>query len=137
MEEIRDLARSGKPVLGICLGLQLFFGRSEEGPGEGLSLLPGTVKRLPEGVKVPQIGWNTIQIRKKDDDLVEGISDDSWVYYVHSYYPSTRGRWVTATSDYGEEYPCLVSERNIFGTQFHPEKSGEIGLKLLGNFCGL
>ena len=134
IDEMRDVSLSGKPLLGICLGLQLLFGRSEEGPGEGLGLLPGTVKKLPDGVKVPQIGWNTVQIRNNDAELVAGVSDDSWVYYVHSYYPSTNGRWVIATSDYGKEYPCLVSNRNLFGTQFHPEKSGVSGRRILQNF---
>jgi glutamine amidotransferase len=133
IEEIRETIRAGKPVLGICLGLQLFFGRSEEGPGEGLDLIPGSVKRLPDGVKVPQIGWNTVTITKSSE-LVDGVSEGSWVYYVHSYYPSTRGRWVTATSRYGVDYPCLVASKNIFGTQFHPEKSGISGRRILQNF---
>ena len=133
IEEIRETIRAGKPVLGICLGLQLFFRSSEEGPGVGLDLIPGSVKRLPDGVKVPQIGWNTVMIRKSSE-LVDGISEGSWVYYVHSYYPSTRGQWVAATSRYGVDYPCLVASKNIFGTQFHPEKSGISGRKVLQNF---
>jgi glutamine amidotransferase len=132
-EEIRDVVGSGKPVLGICLGLQLFFRGSEEGPGEGLDLLPGRVKKLPDTVKVPQIGWNTIEIRNSGQ-LMDGIPDESWVYYVHSYYPSTRGRWVAATSRYGVEYPCIVASKNLFGTQFHPEKSGKTGRRILRNF---
>ncbi len=136
VEEIREMIDSGKPVLGICLGLQLFFRSSEEGPGEGLDLIPGSVKRLPDVVKVPQIGWNTIKITNSGE-LVDGVSDGSWVYYVHSYYPSTRGGWVTATSRYGVDYPCLVASKNIFGTQFHPEKSGISGRRILQNFLNL
>jgi glutamine amidotransferase len=133
MKEIRDAVRSGKPLLGICLGLQLFFGRSEEGPGKGLSLLKGKVERLPSTVKVPQIGWNTLKI-KNASELAEGLSDESWVYYVHSYYPLTDGPWVTATSEYGVEYASLVAWKNIYGTQFHPEKSGRTGRTILRNF---
>ena len=132
-ETILETVQSGKPVLGICLGLQLFFRDSEEGRGEGLGLLPGRVRRLPESVKVPQIGWNTIKIRNVGE-LLDGVPDDSWVYYVHSYYPSTRGGWVAATSEYGVEYPCIVTSRNLFGTQFHPEKSGTTGRRILRNF---
>ncbi len=135
-EEIRQMARSGKPVLGICLGLQLFLESSEEGPGEGLGLLPGKVRKLPDSVKVPQIGWNTLRIRN-GGELVEGVPEDSWVYYVHSYYPSTRGRWVAATSLYGVEFPCLVCSKNLFGTQFHPEKSGSTGKRILQNFLSM
>jgi len=136
MNEIRDLARAGKPLLGVCLGLQLFFERSDEGPGRGLCLLPGSVKRLPSTVKIPQIGWNVLKI-KHQSEFVAGVLDESWVYYVHSYYPATRGRWVVATSEYGLEYPCLVAHKNIFGTQFHPEKSGSTGRAILHNFLRL
>ena len=136
MDEIRDLARAGKPLLGVCLGLQLFFERSAEGPGRGLCLLPGSVKRLPSTVKVPQIGWNVLKI-KYHTEFVAGVPNESWVYYVHSYYPATRGRWVVATSEYGLEYPSLIADKNIFGTQFHPEKSGSAGRAILRNFLRL
>jgi len=131
--EIRDLARSGKLLLGICLGLQLFFDRSDEGPGKGLGLFPGRIKRLPSTVKVPQIGWNMLNI-KNQNEYVEQVPNQAWVYYVHSYYPATEGNWVSATSEYGLEYPTLVAERNILGTQFHPEKSGLTGRTILRNF---
>jgi glutamine amidotransferase len=134
-DEIRDMAREGKPLFGICLGLQLFFDRSEEGPGKGLGLFPGRVERLPSTVKVPQIGWNTMKI-KEHNEFVEELPDEAWVYYVHSYYPSTQGRWVSATTKYGLEYPALVAEKNILGTQFHPEKSAGAGLTILRNFLG-
>lgn len=133
MTEIRDAVKSGIPTLGICLGLQLFFERSEEGSRKGLHLLEGTVKRLPSSQKVPQIGWNTINV-ERESELVEGLPKDPWVYYVNSYYPDTRGRWVSATSDYGVKFPCLVAEKNIYGVQFHPEKSGRTGKIILQNF---
>jgi len=133
MDRIRDVVLSGKPILGICLGLQLFFARSEEGHATGLSFLAGSVRRLPSSVKVPQIGWNTIAMRR-ENELVSGLADDPWVYYVNSYYPETTGSWVVATSEYGVRFPCLVAERNVYGTQFHPEKSGAAGRTILQNF---
>ncbi len=136
MKKIRDSVRSGKPLLGICLGLQLFFSRSDEGPGRGLSLLPGEVRKLPATVKVPQIGWNTLKV-ERDSALVEGLGKDPWVYYVNSYYPETSGRWVVATSEYGKVFPTIVCEGSICGTQFHPEKSGETGRTILKNFLNM
>jgi glutamine amidotransferase len=134
MPRIRDAVDSGKPLLGVCLGLQLFFSKSEEGPGRGLSLFPGEVKRFrSSGVKIPQIGWNTLTVRR-ESELTDGLEGESWVYYVNSYYPETRGRWVAATTEYGVEFPALVSEKNVYGTQFHPEKSGEVGRRILRNF---
>jgi imidazole glycerol-phosphate synthase subunit HisH len=134
MGKIRETAKSGKPLLGVCLGLQLFFSKSEEGPGRGLALFPGEVKRLPSAmVKVPQIGWNTVEVRGTSP-LVEGLGEEPWVYYVNSYYPATEGGWVVATSDYGVEFPALVSDKNVHGTQFHPEKSGATGRRILRNF---
>ena len=133
MQRIRESVRSGKPLLGVCLGLQLFFSKSEEGPGRGLALIPGEVKRLPPSVKVPQIGWNTLNI-KRQTELTDGLGKDSWVYYVNSYYPATTGKWVLATSDYGVEFSTLVSQGSVFGTQFHPEKSGDTGRRVLQNF---
>ncbi|MGA2783385.1 MAG: imidazole glycerol phosphate synthase subunit HisH [Candidatus Bathyarchaeia archaeon] len=131
--KIRDMIINGKPVFGICLGLQLLFDRSDEGPGKGLALFPGRVKRLPSIVKVPQIGWNTLKI-KRHNEFVDQVQDDTWVYYVHSYYPSTNGDWITATSKYGVEYPTIVAQKNVLGTQFHPEKSGSVGRVILRNF---
>ena len=134
MRRIREAVDSGKPLLGVCLGLQLFFSKSEEGAGRGLSLFPGQVKKFrASGVKVPQIGWNTLAV-KRECELTEGLGRKSWVYYVNSYYPVTKGKWVVATTDYGVEFPALVSERNVHGTQFHPEKSGDAGRKVLQNF---
>ena len=133
MATIRDAASSGKPLLGICLGLQLFFAGSEEGTTRGLSLVDGRVRRLPPSVKVPQIGWNTINVRR-ENELVAGLPRHPWVYYVNSYYPETNGDWVVATSRYGVRFPCLVAEKNVYGTQFHPEKSGPAGRTILQNF---
>jgi len=134
MQKIRDAVDSGKPLLGVCLGLQLFFAKSEEGAGRGLSLFPGEVKKFrASGVKVPQIGWNTLKVTK-ESELTEGLEEEPWVYYVNSFYPATKGKWVVATSDYGVEFPALVSEKNVYGTQFHPEKSGQTGQRILRNF---
>jgi len=133
MAEIRDAVRAGKPILGICLGLQLFFGRSEEGQSKGFSFLRGRVRRLPSSVKVPQIGWNTLTV-ERESELARGLAKEPWVYYVNSYYPETEGSWVVGTSQYGVRYPCLVSQKNIYGTQFHPEKSGDAGRTILRNF---
>ncbi len=135
-EEIQDLADSGKPLVGICLGLQLFLEKSEEGAGRGLGLIPGQVKRLPSTVKVPQIGWNTLT-RTNPCELVDDIADGSWVYYIHSFYPETSGNWVAATSLYGVEYPTLVAHKNVLGSQFHPEKSGKTGRTILRNIIQL
>ena len=135
-EEIRDLAESGKPLIGICLGLQLFFESSEEGSGKGLGLFSGQAKRLPSTVKIPQIGWNTLRVTNPNE-IVEGIANESWVYYVHSYYPETSGDWVVATSKYGVEFPTLIARKNVFGSQFHPEKSGKTGRTILRNILRL
>jgi len=135
-EEIRDLAESGKPLIGICLGLQLFFESSEEGSGKGLGLFSGQAKRLPSTVKIPQIGWNTLRVTNPNE-IVEGIANESWVYYMHSYYPETSGDWVVATSKYGVEYPTLIAQKNVFGSQFHPEKSGKTGRTILRNILRL
>ena len=131
-EELRDLAKSGKPTIGICLGMQLFLERSEEGLGEGLGLFPGAAKRLPPEVKVPQIGWNTIRV-KRETEFTQGLPGESWVYYVHSYYPDTKGDWVLATTRYGAEFPAIIGQKNVVGTQFHPEKSGPAGAQILRN----
>jgi imidazole glycerol-phosphate synthase subunit HisH len=136
MELLRDTIRAGKPVLGICLGLQLFFSTSEEGSGEGLSLLEGRVRRFSasSSTKVPQIGWNTINVKRTENELVDGLPEEPWVYYVNSYYPETSGPWVVASTRYGVEFPSLVAQGSIYGAQFHPEKSGPTGRKILQNF---
>ncbi len=133
-QRLLDLVEEGVPILGICLGMQLFFDRSEEGRGDGLSLIRGEVLRLPSSVKTPQIGWNTLH-NIVPNPLTEGLEEDSWVYFVHSYYPSPRTpEPVVAKTSYGINFAAAVASGNVFGTQFHPEKSGATGAKMLQNF---
>lgn len=136
-EAIREAVRLEKPFLGICLGLQLLFETSEESPGvRGLSLLPGRIRRLPEGDgrKIPQIGWNDLQFPKKGR-LFEGIRPGSFVYFVHSYYlEADDPRDVAATTEYGAVIHAAVEHGSLFACQFHPEKSESVGLRILQNF---
>ncbi|MEM4311299.1 MAG: imidazole glycerol phosphate synthase subunit HisH [Nitrososphaerales archaeon] len=129
MEEITK----GKPCFGICLGMQLFFNESEEGIEKGLNLLKGKVVRLPKGLKVPQMGWNTLKILKYSS-MFDGIEDNSWVYFAHSYHPETSKDYVITKTNYGVNFPSTIQHGNLFGTQYHPEKSGKVGLKILENF---
>ncbi len=125
------------PLLGICLGMQLLFEGSEEGEGLGLGLLEGRVISLPNLVKRPHMGWNSLQIVRKDG-LLRGIGDGTFVYFNHSYYPLPSEDAVTsAKTTYGVTFSSIVSEANVYGTQFHPEKSGSVGEKILRNFIGL
>ncbi len=136
---IHEFVESGKPFLGICLGLQLLFSESEESPGvKGLSLLSGKIRRIPEkeGLPVPQIGWNDISV-KKASKLLDGVSG-AYVYFVHSYYlecddPAD----VAATTEYGVTIHAAVERGNLFACQFHPEKSSAAGLRILSNFLAL
>lgn len=133
---IGDVTRwigSGRPYLGICLGLQVLFERSEEADAEGPGVLAGKVRRLPEGVKVPHIGWNDVRVRKPAP-IFRGIADGTRFYFVHSYYPDPSDDVVAATTDYGVEFCCAAWRGNLVATQFHPEKSGDAGLALLANF---
>ena len=133
---LKEYAASGKPFLGICVGLQLLFDESEESPGvKGLSILPGKIKKFPASadLKVPQIGWNDIVESK--GRLLEGIPAETYFYFVHSFYlecedPSI----VTSRTEYGVTYDSSVEKGNVFATQFHPEKSSDAGLKVLSNF---
>jgi len=128
---------AGKPTLGICLGMQLLFEQSEEGSGPGLGLLRGRIEKLPAGVKVPHIGWNTVEIRR-NHPIVDGIPSGAYMYFVHSYHAVTEDdEIVVATSEYGVRFPSVVVSKNVIGTQFHPEKSGQHGLRLLENFISL
>jgi glutamine amidotransferase len=135
-ETLHTKAAEGTPILGICLGLQLFFQTSQEGPGEGLSLFKGEVKQLPATtVKVPHMGWNTLSI-KKPTELLEGITEDTYVYFVHSLYPDPKDPNIVATQTYyGQTFTSAIAQKNIYGTQFHPEKSGEAGIQILKNFA--
>lgn len=134
---LQQVAASGRPLLGICLGLQLLFEGSEEsGWHTGLGLIPGVVKRLPAGVKVPHMGWNQVTWQKSSP-LAAGIPDGSAFYFVHSYYVDpAREDDVLARTEYGLNFVSAVSRGNIFGLQFHPEKSSRLGLKILQNFGG-
>jgi glutamine amidotransferase len=134
---IEEYTQSGKPMLGICLGQQVLMSSSEEGKlTDGLDFISGKVLRFPKSeLKVPHIGWNNLEI-KQDHPLFEGIPDNSFVYFVHSYYVYTAPENTLATCNYGLNFSASVvnSNGNIMGTQFHPEKSGTIGLKILKNF---
>jgi len=133
--EILEAAKNGVPLLGICLGLQLFFPRSEEGTGNGLALYEGKNVWLPNSVKVPHMGWNTLRIVRQNE-LLDGVKDESYVYFVHSLYPVPLEKDLVCTeTDYGTTFASAVACKNVFGTQFHPEKSGDVGLKILKNFA--
>ena len=138
VEVIRQAADRGTPFLGICLGLQLLFEKSEESPGvPGLGLLQGEILRLPElpGLKVPHIGWNSLKY-PNPGRLFRGIPEDSYVYFVHSYYLKAQDEGiVTATTEYGTLVPASVESGNLFACQFHPEKSSATGLRILRNFA--
>ncbi len=133
-DRLFDSVDSGTPLLGICIGMQVLFDRSEESDGAGFGLIKGDVVRLPEGVKIPQMGWNELTIRR-DTDLLAGIDDGDFFYFVHSYYcvPEDSGI-IVATTDYGVDLACVVSKENVHAVQFHPEKSSKKGLRLLENF---
>ena len=134
-EFISTIADNGTPILGICLGMQLFFQRSDEGIGQGLGFFKGKNIRLSSSVKVPHMGWNTLNIINQHE-ILENIEDHSFVYFVHSLYPVPVDKEIIATeTEYGEIFTSMVTYKNIFGTQFHPEKSGDIGLEILRNFA--
>lgn len=135
IDVIDETVKAGKPFLGICLGLHLMFDTSEEfGLHEGLGILPGMVKLLPPGLKVPHIGWNQIEIQKHDA-ILKGIPEGSAFYFVHSYYVlPDKPEQITTLTDYGIKFASIVSRDNVFGIQFHPEKSSTLGLSILKNF---
>lgn len=136
-EPLMQFQQSGKPFLGICLGLQLFFEESEESPGvKGLGFFPGKIKRFQSNEdKVPHMGWN-LTFRKKDHPLLQGIDDPSYFYYVHSFYADGDTPEITlATCDYANTtFSAIVGSKSTFATQFHPEKSQQMGLQILKNF---
>ena len=133
-EILQTKVQEGTPLLGICLGLQLFFESSQEGPGKGLALFKGKNMQLPNTVKVPHMGWNTLNI-VKPNELFDGIAEGTYVYFVHSLYPMPKDKSIVCTStEYGTIFTSAVASKNIYGTQFHPEKSGDVGLKILKNF---
>jgi glutamine amidotransferase len=135
VEPIREYIASGRPFLGICMGLQVLFSMSEEG-GEHpcLDILPGRVRRLPDGLKVPQMGWNGVR-QRCPHPVFDGIPDGAFFYFVHSYYADPEDSSVViGETDYGVTFPAVVAKDNIVATQFHPEKSADAGLRLYENF---
>ena len=137
-EVIKNAASGDKKFLGICLGLQLLFEESEESPGvRGLGVFKGKIVKIPEnlGLKVPHMGWNSVDI-KQENGIFKDIKKDSYFYFVHSYYLKNADESIVAgTAQYGVEIQCAVQKGRVAATQFHPEKSGEIGLELLKNFA--
>ena len=138
---VKELAASGKPLLGICLGMQLLFEKSYEyGEHEGLGLIKGSVVpmqgSIPDSLKIPHIGWNALKF-KKSTPLFQNIQEGDCVYFVHSFYATDCDEAVIATAEYGKELTAAVASKNVFGCQFHPEKSGSVGLEILKAFIGL
>jgi glutamine amidotransferase len=131
---IKRAVEADKPFIGICLGLQVLFESSEEGKLPGLCILPGKVVRFKHNLKIPQIGWNQIKIHGDVPNL-RGVADGSWTYFVHSYYAEPADESIIATTtDYGYEFCSAVRRGNLFASQWHPEKSAAVGLKVLENF---
>ena len=135
IDVIHEVVARNIPLLGICLGMQLLFDESEEyGPTPGLGIMPGTVKAIPNklGLRVPHMGWNQNILCHKDSDF-SGVAD-KYTYFVHSYYVDTNSQYITTTANYGIKVPGIVEKGNVYGMQFHPEKSGAVGLNLLRTF---
>ncbi|MCI9024056.1 MAG: imidazole glycerol phosphate synthase subunit HisH [Dorea sp.] len=139
-EVIHEVTGRGTPFLGICLGLQLLFERSEESPGaEGLGILKGEILRIPDapGLKVPHMGWNSLEFRE-NGRLFEGLQKEPYVYFVHSYYLKAADEGiVTAVTEYGTQIHASVESGNVFACQFHPEKSSDVGIRILKNFLSI
>jgi glutamine amidotransferase len=138
-EPLRTFAASGRPFLGVCVGLQVFFDWSDEGGGvECLGIIPGTVRRFTAdaaaGLKVPHMGWNSVSLRRSHP-LLDGVPDNSYFYFVHSYLAAPADpEAVVGATEYGETFPAIVAQRNVAAVQFHPEKSADLGLRLYANF---
>ena len=142
LEATREFVNTGRPFVGICVGYQALFERSEEfnSSAAGLGLFAGSVVRFPEGqgLKIPQIGWNQIEITRPDCPIYQGVEDGSHVYFVHSFHPKPEDDSITATlTTYGVDFVSSIWRDNVFATQFHPEKSQRVGLKILKNFVNL
>ena len=138
---VLECAAAGKPLLGICVGMQMLFAKDYEyGEHDGLKLIPGEVHDIREiidpSLKVPEIGWNALRLTKKSK-LYKGVADGSYVYFVHSYSAVKCEPYISALTDYSTDITASVESGNVYGTQFHPEKSGTVGLKILKNFCEL
>lgn len=140
-EVIHEFVKSGKPFMGICLGLQLLFDLSyEDGEYAGLGIVPGKVRRFPPAtdLKVPHMGWNQLQTTEPRSRFLNDVPDDAWFYFVHSYYVDPEDpSWIAATTNYGQDFVSVIAKDNVFATQFHPEKSQAAGLQLLKNFINL
>ena len=137
---LRDLAAAGKPLMGICLGMQLLFEKGfEYGEHEGLGLIKGEVRPIaeviPEGLKIPHIGWNALHFTGEKSPIFRYLDEGDFVYFVHSFYGKNDDGSVIATAEYGTHLTAAVGRGNVFGCQFHPEKSGNVGLKILKAFC--
>lgn len=140
-EFVKELSKTGKPIMGICLGMQLLFDKGYEyGEHEGLGLIKGEVRPIsdviPKGLKIPHIGWNALKF-KKNSKIFKYLNDGDFVYFVHSFYGANCDDSVSAVSEYGAELTASVESGNVYGCQFHPEKSGDTGLKILKAFCEL
>ena len=141
ISDFNNLLEKNFPILGICLGMEMLFNNSEEGKLEGLKILNGRVIMLPiKKVKIPHMGWNNLEITEKACKILHGLNDGCWVYFVHSYHVVSKDKKIiVANSQYGGTIPVVVEKNNLFGTQFHPEKSGINGAKIIKNFltiCG-
>jgi len=138
---LKEQIKEGKPFLGICLGMQLLFEESDEAKGiKGLGIIRGTVKRFDDclGLKVPHMGWNNLELKQKDCRLLKDVPDRSYAYFCHSYYPAPADPGVSAsTTEYGIKFASIVAKDNVYGVQFHPEKSQNSGLKIIENFVNL
>ena len=137
---LKELAAEGRPIMGICLGMQLLFEKSYEyGEHEGLGLIPGKVVPIADVVpadhKIPHMGWNALEFKNGRHQLFSKINEGDCVYFVHSYYAADCDEYVTAASEYGARITAAVANKNVCGCQFHPEKSGEVGLRMLQNFA--
>lgn len=129
---LREHVSKGKFLIGICLGMQLLYEKSYEyGEYEGLGLIKGSIDKLDISLKVPHMGWNNLKFNKEDDDILKYIKEDDYVYFVHSYYANSSNEELIAFSEYEKKIPAIVRKNNVYGIQFHPEKSGEVGLNIL------
>ncbi|MBI4298253.1 MAG: imidazole glycerol phosphate synthase subunit HisH [Chloroflexi bacterium] len=133
-QPIKAFIATGRPFLGVCLGLQLLFSYSEEGLEPGLGTFPGRVRRLPDGLKIPHMGWNQVRFTQ-EHQVFKDVPNGSYFYFVHSYYPDPEeASLVACTTTYGIQFCCAIARDNLVATQFHPEKSGTLGLKIYDNF---